>query len=269
MADISDVEVAVASYVTAAVYPQGAQEPAAIGTVCRIYRGWPIPAGLNADLTSGVVNVTVSPDTGMGRTTTRYAPIWSGVAQSPTLSTTVQETSVTVSGTVTTGIAIGLIVDQKTYAYRPQVQDSLQTIAAALASAIRIDRIALLSGACISVPGANSIVARVVADSTSTQEIRRQEREIRIISWCPTPTLRDITSSIIDSTLAGLSFINLADGTQARLSYNGTQVFDQSQNALLYRRDLIYTTEYPTMITVTAPGMLFGSLVINADTLTV
>jgi hypothetical protein len=269
MADLSDVEIAVASYVTAAVYPQGVQAPAAIGAVCRIYRGWPIPAGLNADLAAGIVNVTISPDTGMGRTTTRYAPVWSGTAEVPTISATVQDTSVTVNGTVCTGIAVGLIIDQKTYAYRPQAQDSLQTIAAALATEIQVDRIAFLSGARISVPGANTIIARVIADSTSSQEIRRQQREIRVVSWSPTPTLRDITSSTIDEVLTGQSFINLSDGTQARLSYNGTQVFDQSQNALLYRRDLIYTTEYPTMISVTGAGMLFGSLMINTDTLTV
>jgi hypothetical protein len=45
--------------------------------------------------------------------------------------------------------------------------------------------------------------------------------------------------------------------------YAGTTVFDQSQNARLYRRDLLYSVEYPTIISDTQPSMLFGDLVLN------
>ena len=44
-------------------------------------------------------------------------------------------------------------------------------------------------------------------------------------------------------------FITLADGSMGKLTYAGTTVFDQSQDALLYRRDLLYQVEYPTITT--------------------
>ena len=52
--------------------------------------------------------------------------------------------------------------------------------------------------------------------------------------------------------------------SQAHIAYKNTTVFDQSQNASLYRRDLIYTAEYPTILSVSAPAMLFGDLALNA-----
>ena len=41
-------------------------------------------------------------------------------------------------------------------------------------------------------------------------------------------------------------------------------MFDQSQDALLYRRDLLYQIEYPTIISTLQPAMLFGDLLLNA-----
>jgi hypothetical protein len=60
-----------------------------------------------------------------------------------------------------------------------------------------------------------------------------------------------------------MRFIALADGTAARLIFSGTATFDQSQDAILYRRDLIYTVEYATTVTALLPSMLFGSLDLN------
>jgi hypothetical protein len=45
-------------------------------------------------------------------------------------------------------------------------------------------------------------------------------------------------------------------------------VFDEAQTAQLYRRDLIYTAEYPTIARETLPAMLFGDLVLNASAYT-
>jgi hypothetical protein len=142
-------------------------------------------------------------------------------------------------------------------------------VAANLATQIQGDFIAILSGASIHVPGAVILQARVAPDGVATQEARRQQREIRVIAWCATPSLRDVTSSIVDTSLANQPFVTLNDSTVARLIYHGTQVFDQSQNALLYRRDLIYMVEYATMVTISAPSMLFGNLTLNADQLAV
>ena len=70
--------------------------------------------------------------------------------------------------------------------------------------------------------------------------------------------LRDTTSSLIDQSLSASTFVTLADGSSARLRNIGTRVFDQSQNANLYRRDLLLEVEYATIITQTLPSVVFG-----------
>ena len=82
--------------------------------------------------------------------------------------------------------------------------------------------------------------------------------------WCPTPHTRDAAAGAIDLAMVPLTFLALADGSQGRVIYAGTTVFDQSQNALLYRRDLLYSVEYATVLTATQPAMLFGELGVNA-----
>jgi hypothetical protein len=97
-------------------------------------------------------------------------------------------------------------------------------------------------------------------------EVRRQVQSFRIICWCPTPLLRDAVSSAIDLSLATIRFITLSDGTAARLIFSSSTVFDQSQDAILYRRDLIYSVEYATTLSALQPSMLFGSLDLNTAT---
>ena len=64
MADQSDVEIALVSVVSAALYPNGTDEASVPGPDCRIYRGWPNSAALDADLAAGKINVTVFPGGG-------------------------------------------------------------------------------------------------------------------------------------------------------------------------------------------------------------
>jgi hypothetical protein len=68
-----------------------------------------------------------------------------------------------------------------------------------------------------------------------------------------------------DMAFDQMDFLLLADATQARIIYHNTVGYDQSQNALLYRRDLIYTVEYPTMTTAEQPSMLFGTSDLNSN----
>jgi len=160
------------------------------------------------------------------------------------------------------------LVNNVSYVYATQSGDTPETVAANLASSARTDWIVNLSGATLAIPGAGSVLVRVVADASVMQEVRRQEQGFRITCWCPTPTARDASASAIDLLLVSFQFINLADGSLGRLQYRGTLVFDQSQDALLYRRDLLYDVEYPTTVTALQPAMLFGDFVLNANTIT-
>ena len=269
MADESDVEVALTNLVSAALYPNGTSAASVPGPDCHIYRGWPNSAALDADLTAGKINVTVFAGASAGRTTTRYAEQWGEVsAPAPTLTVSVSGTSVTFGGSATTGQVAGILVDGRSYAYRTQGSDTPELVTANLASLARSDSIVSVSGRTLTIAGAGDLLARVVADATVQREVRRQEKSFRISCWCPTPTTRDATAAAIDLSLSTMFFIPFADGTSGRITYTGTSEFDQSQNAKLFRRDLTYDVEYPTVIVVSGPAMLFGNLVLNAATLT-
>lgn len=260
MADQSDVETALVSLLTATLYPQGSDQPSTIAATCRIYRGWPNAAALDADLAAGRVNLTVFPAPGPQRNTTRFPETWTGPPATPTLTVTTAGNSATFSGTAAAGQLAGLLVAGQSYAYRCQTGDTPALVAAALCAAIRTNRPALLSATTITVPGVSTLIARTAADTAMTQELRRQAQQFRISAWCPTPALRDATITAIDPVLAATAFLTLPDGSGARLRYASTANFDNLQDAALYRRDLIYDVEFPTTQSTMQPEMLFGSL---------
>jgi hypothetical protein len=268
MADQSDVEDVLVALAADAIYPNGAGSPSLPGPDCRIYRGWPSSTALNADLAAGNINVTVFPHGERGRNTTRYSQQWLGPPVQSTLTASISGVSVTFGGTAGPSQLAGILINNSSYVYRTQADDTPQTVAANLATAARADWIVNLSGATLAIPGAGRVLVRIVADTPVMQEVRRQEQEFRITCWCPTPATRDASASAIDLLLAGFQFITLTDATQGRLQYRGTFVFDQSQDALLYRRDLVYEVEYPTTIGAMQPAMLFGDLVLNAAAFT-
>jgi hypothetical protein len=266
MADISDVEQSVVDTVTATLYPDGASQASIVGALCRVYRGWPNTATLNADLAAGVINVTVGSDNDSGRTTTRYLTEWHAVANNPGTTASASGRTITIAGDPLPGDVVGVLVDGTPYAYRAAVGDTTYLVAANLALTIQANRPSSVYGTVISVPGANSIIARVVCDSTASLESRRQEKDLRIICWCPAPLVRDSVAAAVDAEFDQIAFLDLSDGTQGRIIYKNTTSYDQAQNALLYRRDLVYTVEYPTITIAQLPSMLFGASHLNSNT---
>ncbi|MDR3525383.1 MAG: hypothetical protein P4L66_14930 [Acetobacteraceae bacterium] len=259
MADLSDVETAIAALVEAILYPQGTGAPSILGTLTRVYRGWPNPAALNTDLAAGNVNITIFPDAQSRRNTTRFIdPPTPATPIAPTLTVAVTGQSVTFGGTASLGQLAGLLIDNAAFVHRTQTGDSPEGVAATLAAYIRTTRIAHVTGASIAIPGAGSVIGRVVADQSAQTETRRQLQTIRLSCWCPNPTTRDSAASAIDQALSLVHYLTLPDGTAARLQEAGTLVFDQSQNANLYRRDLLLDVEYATTASQTLPALIFG-----------
>jgi hypothetical protein len=265
MADISDVEQAIANTVTSILYPSGPSQSSIIGALCRVYRGWPNSATLNADLGTGVVNVTVVTDNDSGRTTTRYLPKWQTKSMQPGITATASNQTIILAGTPTIGDVVGTLIDGAAYAYRIQTGDTQYLVAANLSQLIQSNRPATAEGFAVFVPGAKSIRTRTVCDNATSFESRRQEKDLRIICWCPTPPIRDSIVTAIDGTIDQASFLTLPDDTKARVVYRNTASYDQAQNALLYRRDLIYMIEYPTVTILQQPSMLFGASDINGN----
>lgn len=260
MADLSDVEAALVAEIAAALYPGGTDAPSELGAVCRAFRGWPGAPALNADLAAGVINVTVLPDADPGRTTTRFDTTWYAQPLAPTLTATVARDTVAFAGQVQAGQLVGVLAGNRSFVHVPTGGETPARVAAEFAALIRAVRPAVAAGAVLTVPYAERLVARVVMSGTAFQEVRRQERDLRITCWCSTPETRDAAARLVDLRLARRFFLPLPDGSQARLTYRGTSVYDQAQNAMLYRRDLLFTAEYPTIVTDALPSMLFGDL---------
>ena len=266
MADISDVEQTIADTVNGILYPDGVSSGSIVGAICRVYRGWPNSGTLNADLSVGIVNVTVSSDNELGVITTRYLPDWTLFTSMPTLSATVAGNSIVVEGLPKSGSAIGVLIDGIAVAYRVCPGDTIYQVAANLCAEIRTKRPAHLSGYTVTVPGAYSVNARVVADGVVSYEERRQQKDLRLIFWCPSPATRDSIATAVDLSMSQQAFLVLPDGSSARVTYKNSLTYDQSQNALLYRRDLQYNVEYPTIVSAGLPTMLFGGAGINGFT---
>jgi len=259
MADQSDVENALVSAITAVLYPNGSSSSGVLTQTVKIYRGWPNTASLRIDLAAGTLNVTVFPKAGTSRNTTRWAEglVLTGMATT-SLTVNVTGTSATFAGSAGTGQLAGLLVDSLAVVHRTVTGDTPELVAAALAELIRTQRIALVNGATVTVPGAGLLLARVVADQPVLCWTRSQMQQFRISCWCPDPSSRDCVASTIDNALSSVSFIALSDGSSGRLRYVGTTEFDQSQDAALYRRDLVYSVDYLTTVSNTLPTMIFG-----------
>ena len=270
MADQSDVENALVALASDALYPNGSGGSSVAGPDCRVYRGWPNSAALNSDLTAGIINVTVFPQGDPGHNTTRYLQERRQSRSQPTLTASASGVSVTIGGIANAGQLVGIFVDKNSYVYGTQAGDTPETVAANLASSVASDWIVNCPVPALTVPGAGSVMARVVAEASVMQEVRRQEQGFRITCWCPTPATRDITASAIDLLLVGFQFIDLWP-TDPKAAYN---IAGHSYSTSLRMRCFIAVTssidvEYPTTVSALQPAMLFGDLILNAGTFTV
>jgi hypothetical protein len=265
MADLADIEQAIVNLVTTVIYPAGTTQASIIGSQCRIYRGWPVAANLNSDLSAGVINVTVSPDEEPGRTTTRYFPRPQIISYTPGTTIIAQSNTLTVGGTPTTGDLAGALINGAPYIYPIQANDTIGLVASGLAGTMIGSLSVTVTGSTLTINQPARIIARVVSRAASAIESRRQEKCIRVIFWCPDPTSRDTLAIATDQQMAQTTFLSIADGTSARIIYRNTRVYDQAQNASLFRRDLIYLTEYATISTQNLPSMLFGDVMIAGN----
>jgi hypothetical protein len=263
MADQADVETALAGIVGGVLYPNGTLQPCAVpGVVCRVFRGWPTPAALEADLAAGRVNVSIRAAAGSTRVTTRYSDEWS-IPQptQPTLSAVVQDTTVIFSGDAKAGQLAALLVDGRAVVHRTRDGDTPTGVAASLTAQLRQlgtspwDS-ASASGATVAVPGARQVIARIVADQTAIRETRRQRQNFTVTCWCPDPATRDAVGSIIDAVLSAVDFLALGDGTSGRLRFVDSVMTDRWEDLTLYRRDLTYSVDYATTITTVLPCLV-------------
>lgn len=262
MPDRSDVEQALAGLIASALYPEGAAGDSVVGNVCKVYRGWPVAHALETDLGQGVVHISVVPVSGALRDRTRYSTEWQGASPPATMTVSTSDEMVTFAGLGGPGQVAGIRVDGLGYAYRMRAGDAAALVAAALGALIRADRPAVAAGTSVHLLNGRSTSARIVTDGQGGQELRRQEGRFRVSFWCPDPSTRDVIVSLIDVMMASWPFIDVS-GWACRLQLAGETITDDGAAGGLWRRDLLYSVEYPTVATEVLPSMLFGLADVN------
>ena len=264
MADLSDVEKALDALITGWAYPNGTAQPSALqGAIpVKVGRGWPTADGLKADLAARVAHVSVYSAPGSERQTTRYSREWQTLTEaSPTITAAITGSTITLGGKVTAPQLVAVLAYGEPVVYAAQPADTLATIAAGLVALISLNGAASSSGPALTVPTPRLGVS-VGGFGTIWRELRRQERLVQVTIWCATPEQRDVVASFVDAHFAGagtdngLEFINLADGSAARLTYARTAPTDADQLSGAFRRDLIYSVEYATTETRQVPQVV-------------
>ena len=105
----------------------------------------------------------------------------------------------------------------------------------------------------------------VTTAGTAVRELRRQIKDFQITVWAPAPGLRDRIGSAIDAALSEQCHIDLGDGAPAQLLYTRQFDLDRSENWHVYRRDLIFSVNYATTRTISAPEVSRTIVTLNGQ----
>ncbi len=247
MADLSDVEAALAQLAVTAIYPAGTAQPSVAGVTVTVASGWPEPQQLDGIMAAGNAMVTVFSKLGCEENTTRFVPVMTAVNGVPAaqLTLAVAGNRITVGGAIHPGEAASVLVNYQAYHHGVQAGDSFASIAGALAALIPN---ASASGTVITVAQAFDIAASVSVPVAMQAEIARQRKEFLISIWAATPAIRALLGASVDLYMkaAAQKRIVLPDETLARLTYRGTLETDHLAKERIYRRDLRYEVEYVT-----------------------
>ncbi|MBB3175393.1 hypothetical protein FHR90_003248 [Endobacter medicaginis] len=229
----------------------------AVQVKCRVYRGWPVSDALEKFTQAGGCDISVYSRPGMSRNTTRYPVAWQQLSSvAPTLTITTDGNTITLAGASGTAQNVGAVIAGERYVYAAGPTDNAVTAAAGLAALIPD---AAVAGAVITVPGVQQVA--VGAFGTVSSEVRREWQELSVIIWAPTPDVRDAVSGVLDLALAQLPWLQLPDGTTARLLYRGQRTDDLPQKAALWRRDMNYGVEFGVSAQAQAAEALFSPAV--------
>lgn len=260
MADVQDVMDALAELCVGALFDG---DSSVTGDSLLVYPGWPSATQLEQALDSGHAHVTVFPSDSE-RNTTRYSPYEEEELSipEPTISGQVSGSdSFTLSGTAEPAQNVAVVLTWlggvSSFVHRVSESDTLGSIASSLAASITAGGLpASASGATVTLTGATEITLRVGVVGKIQTEVRRQERLMQVMLWASSVEQRSRIGRILDKAIAEVQFLNLSDGSGARLIYHGSPFIDRFQKENCFRRDWRLTTEYGTTVTTEAPSIV-------------
>lgn len=260
MADIYDVQVALAALAQTAIYPNGTSQPSVSNCDVRIYPGWPIPDTLDTDLTARKAHVSIFP-TNIARVSTRFqTAFYTTSVNLPTLTlVTASGNQITVGGTVSLPQACMAIVNGVAYSYGVITGDTLNSIATNLAALI--PNATAVSNVITIGNNPHSLITKVIVSGTSVREVAREDRMMIVTVWAPTPLIRSQLGGALASTFAATYRVALPDGFMGQLKYSGSRELDLLEKVKCYRRDIHFTFEFAT--TQTETDYTIGDNIIN------
>lgn len=270
MAGIADVINTIGALIETAVYPNGTLQPSIINRQVTIEGGWPIRTQLDTDLQNNNAHISIFP-TNQTRVVTKFERVFEALSIAPaTINATVAEQTVTITGRIETPQVVTIIANGIGFAYSILKNDTVNSIAAALAELIPG---ASVSGNVITLTNTHSLVTRISTLATSAEELSRQERVFLISCWCSgdrdsthyDPTIRDVLAEAIDVVMKLNYRMALPDGFYAQVfpQEAATPYVDDLEKSLILRRDLHYNIQYAT--TITADDMTIAQAYSNVN----
>ena len=252
MADLSDVLGSLAALVAGVMYPSGTGQLSAAGCHVRIYPGWPNRELLDRDLRDGVAHLSVY---GMQQetNTTRYFYEWRELSrQVQGIEFSTDDRDVTLSGTIQPGDIVTVTVSGGAKAsVAVQEASTLASIASGLAALLLAAEVAGTSstGAVLTIGGLLPYTVKIGVQGVQAREIRRADKMIMVSVWANSNDQRSAVAKVADGVLSELARIEFPDGTRGKVRYAWGMDNDDPQEALLYRRDMVFWVEYPTIQT--------------------
>ncbi len=167
------------------------------------------------------------------------------------------------------------LVDNKLYAYQLVTNDTVNTAAAALQALIVADFAGTtVTGNVITVPVASQVKAALVAaPGTAIRNLRQTERQFQVTVWSPKPADRATIGNAVEQWLATLSadpevvrsFLDMPDGTAARIKYVRGGISDEMSKVRVYRHDLCYSVDYSLTVSGSFMPELLNSVSLVVD----
>jgi len=256
MADLSDVEIGLATLVSSIIYPNGTSQPSAVPIIapytspiqCFIYPGWPVPTKLETDLTANppVVHVSIYAMPGQERDTQRYERDWTvPFPVTPSFTAVIAGRTITIGGAVSVGHFVTIHVNGAVVAsYAALSTDTLTTMATALTAQLVAAGVTATSAGPVITTPTDLLIARCGAPQTAYLEVDRTMQRFCVTVWAPNNAIRTAVAKVIRPALAINDFMTMPDGYAAWLRYESSNDIDRADKQSASCRDIHYWVEY-------------------------
>lgn len=263
MASVDEVSQYLAKRVADVLYPGGYLLPGIVNAPVKIYPGWPASLPLQSDIESGGAHVSVWPlpterhvNTPLGRPTRLKAK------GTPTLELTVNGNIIGVRGVVSAPTIVQIHLDGTGFSFQFQTGTTAEKVLQALS--LKIPR-SFTVGSSVWILKVKHIKTHVSTTGTVVRELRRQIKDFQVTIWAPAPQLRNTIGTAIDAALSEYCHIDLGDGVPAQMFYVRQFDSDAAENWHVYRRDLIFSVNFATTQTITAPEVTDIAVNLNGN----